>query len=459
MFRRIMVCAGVACVFVASSLPVAASAQHCDSSYENCRTELIRLIRNEDVGIDVAQWFTRDATIVSELIDKHRSGVRVRFIVDLSAEVGHPGTTTYITTMKNAGIPMRRKASSGIVHWKLFIFHGQHVVKYGAANLTPPDYMPSSPYTNYRNETHVYDDTPAIVNSFTTMFENVWVSSMLADYGNMTPALKLRTYPIFEIDRQHLSFQPWENLATRLLDLVNRETVEIDLSILRLGHQPLTDALIAAFKRGVDVRVNSEQAEYRDTTRYEHAYALDQLYAAGLRPRWRAHAGQNHEKAAVFHRLGIMWVGSSNWVISSLRSNMEHNFFSDDALDVEWYRNRMARRWSNSHYLNGTRVIESKPFAPQAPGKATALLPTSGSLVTPTYLEFNGGYYGITADVYFGANATPSVYRRNVVLSVNKKKQVSLPTLESGRTYYWKVVTRTHASKTSATSVYSFHVP
>jgi phosphatidylserine/phosphatidylglycerophosphate/cardiolipin synthase-like enzyme len=441
-------------------LPTSAQVTHCDSSAENCRNELVRLIDSETIGIDGAQWIHRDSTIISALIRAHRRGVLVRMLVDLNTENAHEGVTEHVNTMRDAGVPVQRKASGGgILHWKFYLFHGQGVVKYGAANSTPGDLIPVVPYENYRNETNIFDARPSIVQSFIRKFDDAWVSPNFVNYGNVPSTLKVRAYPTFPIDTERLVFVPGGGLKSRLLDLINRETQMIDLSILRLGDQQITEALINAFRRGVELRINSEQTEYRDTLRYVHAYALDQLYAAGIRPRWRAHSGQNHEKTMVFHGLGVLWTGSSNLVASSLNANMEHNLFSTDPEEVAWYTRRLARRWFNSQFVDGVQMIESKPFTPGAPGAATSLSPANGFVGTPTQLVFNGGFYGITADVYFGTTPSPPLYLSGIPLGVNTKRPVALPPLGSGTTYYWKVITRTHANRTSSTATLSFTTP
>src|SRR5439155_136672 len=39
----------------------------CDSSFQDCRTSLINLIRTENVGIDVGFWFMEDQRYVNEI--------------------------------------------------------------------------------------------------------------------------------------------------------------------------------------------------------------------------------------------------------------------------------------------------------------------------------------------------------------------------------------------------------
>src|SRR6478735_4291250 len=66
----------------------------CDSSYQDCRTPLINLIRAENVGIDVGFWFMEDQRYVSELIARRNAGVPVRLIVDPRANPDYPLNAT-----------------------------------------------------------------------------------------------------------------------------------------------------------------------------------------------------------------------------------------------------------------------------------------------------------------------------------------------------------------------------
>ena len=67
-------CAAVALLAFTPS-PAHALEKMCDSSYENCRTELLNLIKAEKVGIDVGMWFMEDARYATELT--YRRGVSV----------------------------------------------------------------------------------------------------------------------------------------------------------------------------------------------------------------------------------------------------------------------------------------------------------------------------------------------------------------------------------------------
>src|SRR5687767_6048312 len=109
----------------------------CDPSFENCRTTLLDLIRNEHLGIDVAFWFMEDDRYATELVERWQAGVPVRVIMDTEANTSYPGNIPILAKLKAAGIPMLEKTSKGIVHWKTMIFAGQQVVEFSGANFSP----------------------------------------------------------------------------------------------------------------------------------------------------------------------------------------------------------------------------------------------------------------------------------------------------------------------------------
>src|SRR6059058_4811917 len=53
----------------------------CDTAFENCRTQLLTLIDNEQVGIDVGFWVMEDPRYVSHIINRKNAGVPVRVIM------------------------------------------------------------------------------------------------------------------------------------------------------------------------------------------------------------------------------------------------------------------------------------------------------------------------------------------------------------------------------------------
>src|SRR3982751_6050599 len=86
----------------------------CDTQYEDCRTPILDLIRNEKVGIDVAFWFMEDSRYVAELVRAHDAGVPVRVIVDQRANASKRLNETILASLRDGGIPMRDKFGGDI---------------------------------------------------------------------------------------------------------------------------------------------------------------------------------------------------------------------------------------------------------------------------------------------------------------------------------------------------------
>jgi phosphatidylserine/phosphatidylglycerophosphate/cardiolipin synthase-like enzyme len=426
----------------------------CDTSYQNCRTPLLDLIRNERVGIDVAFWFMEDPRYANEIIARHRAGVRVRVLMDTSANPTYPGNATILNALRSAGIPMRNCIQSAILHWKTMIFEGQRVVEFSGANFSPDAFVPSVPYVNYVDEAIYFTNDADVLASFKTMFDNHWLDeTRFADYANVTRPL-VRRHPVSAIDPE-LNFVPSQNFASRSVTAYRNETQAIDAIIYRITDRRHSDGMIAARARGVPVRLITEPQQYRSTKYFWHSWNVDRMYAAGVSIRHRAHAGQTHQKTTLLRGQGLTIFGSSNWTSASASTQIEHNYFTTKPSMFAWFRDMFDRKW-----FNETGNAETEPFVPLPPGVPTTVAPASGATgvaITGARLQWRAGYWAHFADVYFGTSSNPPLVARDVALTPNTTTSYTLPTLQHGQRYYWKVVTKTMANRTSTSAIRYFN--
>jgi phosphatidylserine/phosphatidylglycerophosphate/cardiolipin synthase-like enzyme len=441
-------------LLLAAAAPAAAGTL-CDPSRSDCRSKLISLIRAEKVGIDVAFWYMNDSWYVNELIKRHQAGVPLRILMDPRANADHAGNATSLSSFKSAGIPMRRRTASGVMHWKTMIFAGQEVVEFGSANYSSYAFVPSTAYRNYTAETVFFSTSVAIVNSFKRKFDDYWVdTNVTADYANVTS--RTRRYPTYAIDSR-LNFPPADSYVTRSLDAYNRETKGIDVIMFRLTDSRHTDAIIKARNRGVPVRIIVENDEYRNASHLWDAWNTDRLYAAGVSLRWRGHAGNNHEKLVLLRGQQETIFGSSNWTTSSTSSQLEHNYFTTSSSFFSWFSSQFARMWYNS--TGNTETVAFKPLPPNVP---TSPSPSSGGSVSGTSvtLRWYGGPWAHKYDLYVGTSSDPPLIAANLNLGPSsnstQKQSAQVGNLVPGRTYYWKVVAKTMANKTATSPVWYF---
>jgi HKD family nuclease len=438
--------------------PAHAAESLCDSSFQDCRSPLISLIRAETVGIDVGFWFMEDQRYVSEIIARKNAGVPVRLIVDPTANPTYPLNATSLNSFANAGIPMVKKVGGGIMHFKMMLFAGQNIVEFGSANYSDNAFVPVTPYTNYVSETIFFEDDPAIVNSFKTKVDNLWTDTTNYQvYANVTT--RVRAYPTYPISAD-MNFPPGQDYANRAVKLYNAETQKIDVMMFRVTDQRQSDAMIAAKNRGIPIRYFGETNEYRDSSRLWVAWNMDRMYAAGIPMRVRAAEGENHEKVVLLYSQGLTIFGSSNWTSPSANSQQEHNYFTKKNWMFLWFQDQFERKWNNS---GPTGAAETEPFVPLFPDKPTNVSIANGAVGVATSgqkIKWYGGPWAHVYDVYFGTSPNPPLFAPNQALgpseTTSQNQSFTLPALTGGTTYYWKIVSKTAASLAKTGDVWSF---
>jgi phosphatidylserine/phosphatidylglycerophosphate/cardiolipin synthase-like enzyme len=429
----------------------------CDPAFEDCRARLITLIRNERVGIDAAFWFMEDARYSNELVRKAAEGVPVRLIVDPRANSTYPANADRIAQLRDAGIPMRRRTAGGILHWKMMLFNGQNTVQFSAANYSPYAFVYQTPYSNYIDEVIYFTSDIAVVNSFRTKYDDLWTNTTsYANYANITAPL-IRLHDTFPKDPE-LNFPPNEGYRSRAVKRYNAETAGIDVVMYRITDRAHADAMINAVRRGVPVRLITEQEQYRDPARLWHSWNVDRMYAAGVQVRHRGHQGLLHQKSVVLRSQRLTIFGSSNWTSPSTDSQEEHNYFTYKPNFFQWFSDQFERKWTNTG-----GAPESKAFVPLPPDKPVTTAPADLAVDVPANsvtLTWNPGYFAHVYDVYFGTAPNPPLVAENQALgpaqSSGERKRFVVTSLQPGTTYYWRIVSKTMANMTATSPVRRF---
>jgi phosphatidylserine/phosphatidylglycerophosphate/cardiolipin synthase-like enzyme len=457
MRNNCLILTAAAILMATAAQPAQATETLCDPADENCRTILINYIRNERVSIDVAFWFMEDPRYTTELISRFRAGVPVRVLVDTRANSSYPANAYRLEELRAAGIPMRRRVASGILHWKMMLFGGQDVVQFSGANYSDNAFVyAGSPYSNYIDEAIYFTDTPGVVGSFKTKFDDLWTNtSSYANYANISGSLT-RRHATYSKDPE-LNFPPNESYRNRAVGHYNAESVGIDVIMYRITDRAHTDAIIAARQRGVPVRLYHEQQEYRNPARLWHAWNVDRLHMAGVSIKNRAHAGLNHQKSVILHGQRMVIFGSSNWTSPSTNSQEEHNYFTRRSNLYTWFVDQFNRKWNNLAPYD-----ETAAFTPLPPDVASKPSPSSGAtgIGSSVTLKWYGGPWAHVYDIYLGTSTSPPLFAQNLELgpsaSTSQMQQLVVSNLAPGTTYYWRVVSKTMANRTATSSLWMF---
>lgn len=456
----------VGCVVALSAVSAdraAALDRLCDPANEDCRRILLSYINAEKVGIDVGFWFMEDARYTAALKSRKDAGVRVRVLMDLRANESTPANVTRLAELQSAGIPMRRRTATGIMHYKFMMFAGQGIVQFSGANFSADAwvYEGLTPYVNYIDEAAYFTDNPSFVQSFMKKYDDLWTStSGYTDYANIVGPLTRNYGNGADIIKDpQLNFPPAESYANRAVGRYRNETEQIDVIMYRITDRRHADEMIQAQLRGVPVRLITEPKQYRDPKRLWHSWNVDRMHVAGIPIKVRAHAGLNHQKLVLLYSQRMSIFGSSNWTGPSDASQEEHNCFCTGTAMFDWFQGQFDRKWNNT-----AGVVENSAFVPLPPGKpvnnAPANLATDLATASVT-LKWDAGLWAHKYDVLLGTdplNLQPVLVDTELgpSLTTTQYKSFAVTNLLPGTTYYWRVVSRTMANLTKTGDLWSF---
>ena len=429
----------------------------CDPEFEDCRADVLAYIAQEQVEIDMGFWLMDDARYSNALVAAYQRGVKIRILMDPRCITDHSACSSINDQLQQAGIPMRNRITSGILHWKMALFAGQGRVEFAGANYAPFELSPDVAYQNYTDEIVMFTNDQSLVHSFMSKFDDLWTSTTeFGNYANVTGPLT-RSFPSYPEDPQ-LNYPPDESYRTRAENAYNAETQGIDAAMFRITDESESNAIIAAVNRGIPVRLYTDETEYRNPNRLWDAYNVDKMYHAGVQVRIDAHQGINHEKLVLLYSQGMAIFGSSNWTSPSTDVQREHNMFTTQTWMYSWLVNQFNRKWTN-----GSGFPESQPFTPLPPDAPVYNTPSSGATgvaTTGVSLSWYAGLWGQLYDIYFGTSANPPLLAQDQKLGPSQSstdyRTFALPALQPGTTYYWKIVTKTMAYVTAAGPVWSF---
>jgi hypothetical protein len=457
------------------------------TSRDDVMTRLIQRINAETVRIDMAIWLLTERSISIALVNRFKAGVPVRLLGDrVSIFESDRFTKQEFYWIASQGVPIRLRSHPTwypeINHWKATIFVGQNVVSFGSGNYTPFELRPASA-TNYKDESVMFTDDPAIVNAFKTKFDRMWndtateprsrivnppfmrnwytacaaepaCADFSTQYPNPAPMSinTARLEPDYPLPADIVWGQGSE-FNTRLVQEINNERLRpagsnrrIDATIFRLTVASVADAMIAAHNAGATVRyiVDPEQYEQRLWPEYELTHAnIDRMWAAGIPIRQRVHDGLTHMKMLVTSNVALN--GSSNVAPAWQR---DHNYFIPVSAKPAIYQamaDEFDRMWDNPSAFG--------PFTPEPADIAALSSPAAGAtgISTTGALRWNRASFAVSYDVYLGTSSSNMTLVGNVPAVLTPTPPTTYqwipPTpLQGGTTYFWRVVSRTYAT-------------
>lgn len=134
-------------------------------------------------------------------------------------------------------------------------------------------------------------------------------------------------------------FSPGLDCLNAIVGAFNRARRRVDVCVFTITDNRIVDALLAAHRRGVSLRIITD-----DDKAYDRGSDVDRLRAAGVAVRVDDSPHHMHHKFALFDD-EMMVTGSYNWTRSAAESNHENLVVTDDAELVHAFKKTFSRLW------------------------------------------------------------------------------------------------------------------
>jgi phosphatidylserine/phosphatidylglycerophosphate/cardiolipin synthase-like enzyme len=271
-------------------------------------SSLIDAIDDAQFSIDMAiyhlnLWSVRDA-----LIRANKRGVDVRVVVD-DLHVGE----TEVEELEREGIVVMSDRSRNLMHHK-FVVVDRIEVWTGSMNLTV-----NGVYRNDNNLLRIR--SREIADNYLREFEEMYVQKRFG------PA-SLSDTPQPNVDLEGIEietyFSPDDGIVYKIVDLINGASKRLDLLAFTITSDPISNAILAAERRGIEVRgvVEASQISVMGSD-------VSSLRAAGLDIRLDGNPNLMHHKVLIIDSR-IVLLGSYNFTRSAEENNDENTLILYD---------------------------------------------------------------------------------------------------------------------------------
>lgn len=134
-------------------------------------------------------------------------------------------------------------------------------------------------------------------------------------------------------------FSPGSACLRKIIDLCHQARRSIDICVFTISDDRLSDAILKAHKRGVKVRIVTDNDKAND-----RGSDVDHLNSAGVPLRMDTSEYHMHHKFALFDQR-ILLNGSFNWTRSATDHNEENILVTDDESLLKAYSAQFESLW------------------------------------------------------------------------------------------------------------------
>ena len=281
-----------------------------------CRTalckELLSSINEAKISIDFAMYGVEgQSKIINALKKAQERGIKIRWVTDFDSKgkSPYPNTKETMQILSNCTSDFTKKNASDIMHNKFFIIDGKTLIT-GSANLSNTD------MGGLNSNIVAKIKSPELCKIFQSEFEQMYQGKFHKDKEiiDNKSNIKLPNNNVVSV-----YFSPKDKtISNALIPLINGACDYIYVPIFFLTDKNITNALIAAKKRGVEVKI------LLDAVAAENTYSKHkELRLAGIAVKVENWAGKMHQKSMIIDDKTVV-IGSMNFSKNGENSNDEN---------------------------------------------------------------------------------------------------------------------------------------
>ena len=322
-----------------------------NKSINDVSKSLEALINNAEYSIDIAAYgFSGQDRIVNALRQAKARGVIIRGVVDDYGTSLYPDTKKmidefYFKTDVFVPIAQRQfdeaftRSQSALMHNKFVIVDNKYLWT-GSTNITD-----NCMTFNANNSVVIY--SPEIVQIYEKEFSQMYNDNKFHVLKNIIP--NKSNIQINSKTSISVLFSPVDKAISKgVLPQIKKSNKSIYISMFYLTNYWITDALIDAHNRGVDVKIIADA-----TLMKEPKAQILRLRNAGIPVKIENWKGKMHQKSAVFD-CEYTIVASTNWTGASEYANDENMLIIKNSDIAKKQTKEFYRLWNSipNRYLN-----------------------------------------------------------------------------------------------------------
>ncbi len=299
----------------------------------NISKELLSLINTSKSTIDIAIYgYDKVPEIEYALQKAINRGVKVRLVYDTDINGNNIYSGTNIITKL---IPANSTDRNNVImHDKFFIFDSK-IVMTGSANLSPTD------MSGFNSNSVITINSPSVAKIYEQEFNQMFLSGFHTD-KHIIPS---KENIILGDSVLSIYFSPSDNtIHTAILPLINSAQKYIYIPAFLITEKNMTSALIAAKRRGVDVKIIIDAVNARGKSS-KHKI----LRNNGILVKTENYAGKLHSKSIIIDDKYVV-IASMNFSHSGNTKNDENLIVLKNSDAAIFYRKFFEYLWGKIYH-------------------------------------------------------------------------------------------------------------